>query len=500
MTTRSDLDRSLAAWFHADAAEAMPDYLGEIVERVSREPQRRWWSSPERWLPVDVTRRANSFALPPMGRLLLVGLLILAIAALAIVAAGSLTRRVPPPFGPARNGEIAYWGDGDIYVADPDGGNGRVVIGGPTRDFAPLHSHDGTQLIFWREPTAGQDQLMIAAADGSGVRQLTDSLLHADWFEWSPHDDQIAVVHTQTGTGKRVLSIVDATGSAPMHTLDVPFGVDNNVYWLPPDGAELVFSGRPDPDSFGGGGLYAVRPDGSGLRTIGPVLAGEHPYFDIAPTADGTSLLYSTIDSDDSNNGVGWHIHQREPGHGSGSADHVRSHLDRRTRPRLLTRRDEGAPVDRGANGGWGGDRKRSRRRRARGREQSCAAGWGAVSDRDPDGLRVLARWNDRPPELHRRLDESVRSGDRGAQDHGGVDRQLRQLAAAGSLIHSCSVAAGCPRGTSRPFRACANGEMMERSTGVALPSLVSAATSAAPPPRGTDAARARGAGAEGRS
>ena len=35
---------------------------------------------------------------------------------------------------------------------------------------------------------------------------------------------------------------------------------------------------------------------------------------------------------------------------------------------------------------------------------------------------------------------------------------------------------------------------------GVALPYKVSAATSAAPEPRGTHAARARGAGAEGRS
>ena len=312
MTTRSDLDRSLAEWFQADAGVAMPDYLDEIVDRVSRESQRRWWSSPERWLPVDLTTRASSLAFPRLGRLLLVGLLIIALGALVVFAVGSRTPRVPPPFGPAANGDIAYDSTGDIYLVDPDGSNVRKVIGGPTNDLAPFHSRDGTQFVFWRVPTAGQNQLMIAQADGSNVRQLTESLLNADWFEWSPRGDQLAVVRTEVGTGKRVLSIVDPAGQAPIRTLDLPFSVDNNVYWLPPDGAELVLSGRPDPDELGGGGLYAVRPDGTGLRTIAPVRDGEHPYFDLALASDGTSLLYTTIESDDSDNGIGWHIHHRD--------------------------------------------------------------------------------------------------------------------------------------------------------------------------------------------
>src|SRR5262245_35052356 len=102
MTTRFDLDRSLATWFHAEADGAAPDYLDEVVERVARAPQRPWWSSPERWLPVDITSRANVFAPRRFGRLLLVGLLILAIAALAVFAVGSRPAPVPlpRPFGP----------------------------------------------------------------------------------------------------------------------------------------------------------------------------------------------------------------------------------------------------------------------------------------------------------------------------------------------------------------------------------------------------------------
>ena len=310
MTTRLDLDRTLAEWFHADAGEASPDYLDDIVERVAAAPQRRWWSSPERWLPMDVTARASTFALPRYGRLAIVALMILAIAALAVLTIGSRTQRVPPPFGPAANGSILSWSQsGDIISIDADGSNPRTIVGDPAFDFAPRFSHDGTRFIFWREPTAGQDLVMLANADGSGVSQLSDVLRFADWFEWSPADDEIAVVHTQVGTGKRMLSIVDPTGKAPIRTLDLPLSVDNNVFWLPPQGDELIFTAREAPDNKDSG-LYAVRQDGTGLRLVAPI-ATEH-YFDLALAPDGRRIAYSNVESDASGNGIGWHIHLRD--------------------------------------------------------------------------------------------------------------------------------------------------------------------------------------------
>ncbi|HEX5013927.1 MAG TPA: hypothetical protein VFV72_07160 [Candidatus Limnocylindrales bacterium] len=315
MTTRLDLDRTLAEWFRADAGEALPDYLDELVDRVAREPQRRWWSSPERWLPVDVTARASTFALPRYGRLAIVALLILAIAAAAVFAVGSRNQRVPPPFGPAANGSIVSWSQsGDIIAADADGSNSRIIVGGPSFDFAPWFSHDGTRFIFWREPTAGQDLVMVANADGSGVRALTDTLLYADWFEWSPADDAIAVVHTQAGTGKRLLSIVDATGKAPLHTLDLPLGVDNDVYWLPPNGDELLFTARDKPEDPENG-LYAVKRDGTAFRQVAPV-ASSH-YNNLAVALDGQRIAFSNVEADSSGNGIGWHIHLRDLATGS---------------------------------------------------------------------------------------------------------------------------------------------------------------------------------------
>ena len=39
---------------------------------------------------------------------------------------------MPAPFGLAANGQIAYWADGDILVADPDGTHAHAVISGPS--------------------------------------------------------------------------------------------------------------------------------------------------------------------------------------------------------------------------------------------------------------------------------------------------------------------------------------------------------------------------------
>lgn len=310
MTTNASFDDRLTAWLEQDSAHRVPQHLDEVLVLTRPMPQRKWWSSPERWLPMDVTARAGSLAPPGLGRLVLVGLLILAIAALALFAIGSRSRSVPPPFGPADNGSIFSWNNaGEIVAADPDGTNLRPVFSDPAFDFAPLLSRDGTRFVFWRRVSDSESNLMIANADGSGVRSLSDaSLTDADWFEWSPGDDLLAVVHARNV--QRVLTIYDTRGSNPPLEVDVgELDVDNSVYWLPPDGNELIFTARETPVDAERG-LYAIKRDGTGLRQVGPVVADG--YFDVAMAPDGKTMAYTNIDADESENGIGWHIHLRD--------------------------------------------------------------------------------------------------------------------------------------------------------------------------------------------
>ncbi len=308
MTTNDAFGRNLSAWLHEDAEHHVPDHLDEVLARSVATRQRPAWSSLERWLPMDLTTRVSAFTLPWPGRVLLIAALLLALVGLAVLAVGSRQQRLPAPFGPAANGLIGTWSDGDIYLSEPDGSQSRAVVTGPTDDLAPFFSRDGTRFAFLRQTAPDQHLLMLAAADGSDVRPLLDTpLTSADWFDWSPTDDRLAVVHTLEG--KRVLSIVDVEAGT-LQTLGLRgLEVDNSVYWRPPNGTELVFSARPVAGEPGSVGIYSIRADGSGLTIIAPVLTGPAVYNELDVSPDGSTLSYWNWEDDDSADGKGGHIH-----------------------------------------------------------------------------------------------------------------------------------------------------------------------------------------------
>jgi hypothetical protein len=187
MTLNDGFERTVSDWLDEQAGHGMPGYLDEALARTTRTRQRPAWSSLERWLPMDMTTNLRIAARPTLGRVLLLGAVLAALIGLALIAVGSQNQRVPAPFGIAANGQIAYWADGDIVVADPDGTHAHAVISGPSDDDAPAYTRDGTQLSFLRVVSPHEATLMVAAADGSGVRTvLKEPLTDASWFDWSP--------------------------------------------------------------------------------------------------------------------------------------------------------------------------------------------------------------------------------------------------------------------------------------------------------------------------
>ena len=63
--------------------------------------------------------------------------------------------------------------------------------------------------------------------------------------------------------------------------------------WLPPDGGEIVFRGEQLSDDAPPPGIFAVRPDGSGLREISTRPAVDaNDYEDISVSPDGTRIGY----------------------------------------------------------------------------------------------------------------------------------------------------------------------------------------------------------------
>jgi Tol biopolymer transport system component len=288
MTLNDGFDRTVSEWLDDEAGRGAPDYLDEVLTRTARTGQRPAWSSLERLLPVQMTLR---FAPVPRFAWLLVAIALLAALGAAVLLAGSRTRELPQPFGPARNGAILYGAtDNDIYRLDPVSGAATAVIAGSTSDSVPRLSPDGTQLLFLRDAapnaaTGGKTAtIMVAAADGTSVRPLTGKLDSIQDVAWSHDGARVAVSADIAGTS--TLELFTVAGQSQPLVIDSG-GTEMNVLAFRPGDREVTFLWVKD----GVNGLYAVGVDGRGLRTIVP-----RDVESAVLSPDGTKIAYTLWD------------------------------------------------------------------------------------------------------------------------------------------------------------------------------------------------------------
>ena len=292
MTTRDDLDRTvspelgrlLSAWFEADAQVREPeDLLARTLIRTARTRHRPAWQLPERWLPMQLTMRR--FVLPAPARYVVVVAIVLLALALAVVVAGSF-HRVPRPFGPAANGLIPAVAAGDIVTVDPVTGVTKTVVGGTETDSSPFFSRDGTRIAFVRSLSGGAAVFAVAASGGDPVRLTPAPLAPVAGIAWSADGSSLAV-HSAD-----VLWIAKTDGSGAVK-LDLGDVTVIDMAWRPPNGAELIVAGQQS----GVGRLFAVKPDGSGLRRISSFEGGDGDFQWLSPSPDGTQIAYGTFPS-----------------------------------------------------------------------------------------------------------------------------------------------------------------------------------------------------------
>ena len=286
MTTNERFERGLSVWLHDDATLRVPDHLGEVLVATQETRQRSAWSSLERWLPVDTTFRPRPFSFPSAGRLLAVAMLILLILAVAVFAIGS-RQRLPAPFGTAANGAMLASRDGDIYRFDPATGAETLLLGDPTYDFGPGFSRDGTKVAFLRSDARPPSDrpamltLMVADADGSNLRAVTEPTRALDWLDWSPDSAHIAFIADGS------LNVVDVTTrtSQRLKTRQPA----HMAQWLPPDGKQIIFRSETAAP-----GIWAINADGSGLHRVStkpPVNGGDYGSLAVAP--DGRRIAFT---------------------------------------------------------------------------------------------------------------------------------------------------------------------------------------------------------------
>jgi TolB protein len=210
-----------------------------------------------------------------------------AAAAAAALATGAAARET------AAGGDLAFARGGDIYLLDVETRRTRPLTATPAFEHSPAYSPDGAKLAFVRE-RGGNADIWVAAADGSRAVRLTRTPTGEYNPAWSPDGKQIAFAGNRGGVFK-----IYVMGADGRHVrLVAPTGSSHGGSYTPewsPDGKRIVFSSSAatpeNPE------IYAVRPDGSGLRRLTFTKGDAHTLGDDGwPTwsPDGRRIAFSS--------------------------------------------------------------------------------------------------------------------------------------------------------------------------------------------------------------
>jgi eukaryotic-like serine/threonine-protein kinase len=172
-------------------------------------------------------------------------------------------------------------GNRHIHIVRP--GESRPLIASSAHEFGATYSPDGSRIAFSRNPSPETTEIWVAAADGSGARQLTRNMGRIQAQpRWSP-DGRTIVFFSEAGGDVHVWTI-EADG-ANLRQITREAGVQYCPKWSR-DGRWLYFSkgwtgateiwrvpaagGRDERVTTGGGSCGAETPDGQQLVYRGP--------------------------------------------------------------------------------------------------------------------------------------------------------------------------------------------------------------------------------------
>lgn len=150
--------------------------------------------------------------------------------------------------------------DEELYILNRATGEQRNLSNHPKNDTDPNWSPDGQRLVFTSN-RSGNYEIWEIHIDGSGLRQITDSPQREGLAIYGPNGRYLAFQRTMARRDAEIV-VQDLETGAEVNVSSWGDGWDGWPSFRP--NGEVLFTSNRD----GSPQLWAVQPDGSGLRQV----------------------------------------------------------------------------------------------------------------------------------------------------------------------------------------------------------------------------------------
>lgn len=180
---------------------------------------------------------------------------------------------------------------GDIFLLNADGSGLRNITETPSGDLQPRWSPDGSRIVFASQRrTNGLFDILVMEADGGGPQYLASTDADELGPAFSP-DGRAVLFDADTAQDPEFeadIWVLSLDGGPPTRLTDAPGG-DSNGDWSP-DGSTIAFRTLREP--FGTPNLWLMNADGSNQR---PLISVDSGYGGGFPrwSPDGTRIAFA---------------------------------------------------------------------------------------------------------------------------------------------------------------------------------------------------------------
>jgi Tol biopolymer transport system component len=158
-------------------------------------------------------------------------------------------------------------GSNQIYVKRPDGTGRRQITNTLGDNTDPVWSPDGSRLAF-TSTRDGTPELYVMSFDGGSVRRLTNDPGTEGIPVWSPDGSKLAFTRAASANAKPAIFVVNADGTNTVNVSMDTTRFNLSPDWSP-DGTRLVYAAQQFSCCQNGESeLRIVNADGTGRKTI----------------------------------------------------------------------------------------------------------------------------------------------------------------------------------------------------------------------------------------